>query len=211
MSVILNDPAIIHAERPAPVLGSTISGEVTVRADDGATYRRSVCAIIMDQRGCFLGCRRSDDRKVLQWVQGGAKVHETVQQTAEREVFEEIGLPASYLHLIGEVLPAVACNEPRAPFRYKSKSWRKLGIVGQELYPLLYIVDTSVVELLRFRAVQGERREFCGAKWVDLNELIKYCSPSKREVVTNICRAVVPLARGVMGADSAPELGEVMV
>ncbi|KAH8613870.1 NUDIX domain [Trypanosoma vivax] len=180
----------------------TEEGEVLVRSHNGKRYRRSVCVIIMDQRGYFLGCKRRDDKRVIQCVQGGTEHGETPQQTAARELMEEIGLPISALRFVGEVSWTDAlggtCDGPRASFRYPSKTWRKMGAVGQELYPLLYVADTSVINKLNFKAVPGVRPEFCDAAWVPLHYLVEYCSPSKRTAIANMCIAVVPLVRLVI-------------
>ncbi|KAF8295299.1 putative RNA decapping enzyme [Trypanosoma cruzi] len=185
-----------------PVLECTSDDEVVVVAFDGLRYRRSVCVVIMNDRGQFLGCRRCDNRQILQFVQGGAKSHETVQQTAEREVFEEIGLPAKHLRFVAEILPKTVGREARAAFRYRSKTWRKKDIIGQELYPLLYLAETEVVYLLHFKAVPGVRQEFCEAKWMTLEELMQNCPPSKAAVMANICMAVASFARGGLGNGS---------
>ncbi|RNF17422.1 NUDIX hydrolase [Trypanosoma conorhini] len=193
MSLVTQDSEIVAAkrqQRQVPVLEYTSDGEVVVVAANGSKYRRSVCVVIMNEQGYFLGCRRYDDRQVWQFVQGGAKVHESVQQTAERELFEEIGLPATHLRFVGEILSFTSGEEAWAAFRYKSKSWRKSGIVGQELYPLLYLADTGIIDVLHFKAVPGVRQEFCGAMWMRLEEFVRYCSPSKATVVSNICMAV---------------------
>ncbi|EKF37913.1 NUDIX hydrolase, putative [Trypanosoma cruzi marinkellei] len=180
----------------------TSDDEVVVLAFDGLKYRRSVCVVIMNDRGQFLGCRRCDNRRILQFVQGGAKLHETVQQTAEREVFEEIGLPARHLRFVAEILPTTVEREVRAAFRYRSKTWRKKGIIGQELYPLLYLAETGVIDLLHFKAVPGVRQEFCEAKWVTLEELMQKCPPSKAAAMANVCMAVASFARGGLGNGS---------
>lgn len=178
----------------APSLDRTPDGELVVCAPNGLRYRCSVCVFIMNNRGFFLGCQRCDDRRVLQCVQGGMLANETPQQTAEREVFEEIGLPASMLRFAAEVEPLATEGDVRAAFRYNSKTWRKLRIKGQELYPLLYLADMDILRLLNFKAVPGVRQEFCGARWVTLEELMRRSSPSKAAVMANMCMAVAPLA-----------------
>ncbi|KAH9580102.1 NUDIX hydrolase domain [Trypanosoma melophagium] len=206
-----------------PPLECTPEGDVVIRAADGHRYRRSVCVFIMNPHGHFLAGRRRDDRRVLQCVQGGATLHESPMQTAEREVFEELGIPPAQLRLIAEVPPPpptlttttttttmrhggnrnAFAHDPRAVFRYNSKSWRKYGIKGQELYPLLFRAETELIHTLNFAAVPGVRPEFCAAKWVTLEELMQYCSPSKREVVMNMCAAVAPLALRVSSSNNA--------
>ncbi|ORC90948.1 NUDIX hydrolase [Trypanosoma theileri] len=191
-----------------PPLECTPEGDVVIRAADGHRYRRSVCVFIMNPHGRFLAGRRRDDRRVLQCVQGGATPHESPIQTAEREVFEELGIPSTQLRLVAEIPPPTPAetrnaisHDPRAVFRYNSKSWRKYGIKGQELYPLLVRANTEVIHTLNFSAVPGVRPEFCAAQWVTLEELMQYCSPSKREVVANMCAAVAPLVLRVLSEE----------
>ncbi|ESL11734.1 NUDIX hydrolase [Trypanosoma rangeli SC58] len=193
----------------APVLEYFSDDEVAVVAANGLKYRRSICVVIMNGQGFFLGCRRCDDKRVLQFVQGGAKRHESPQQTAERELLEEIGLPATYLRFVGEILPVTSGDEVRAAFRYKSKSWRRKGVIGQELYPLLYLADTGVIDILHFRAIPGVRQEFCGAMWMALGEFVRHCSPSKATAVLNICNAVASFTRCGFTNAAGPSLCEV--
>ncbi|RHW71991.1 RNA decapping enzyme [Trypanosoma brucei equiperdum] len=181
----------------------TCEGEVVVTSSDGKKFRRSVCVFIMNENGHFLGCRRYDDRSTIQCVQGGAKRGETVQQTAAREVMEEIGVHCDQLQFISEITYSKPecgepqnCDGPRSAFRYKSKSWRRIGIVGQELYPLLYSMQSSVINHLNFHSVQGTRQEFIGAEWVPLHVLRNKCSKSKQVAVSNMCDAVEEILWG---------------
>ncbi|CCD12091.1 unnamed protein product [Trypanosoma congolense IL3000] len=174
-----------------------LGDEVVVIGLSGKKYRRSVCVFIMNENGEFLICRRRDNRQALQCVQGGAKFGETPQQTAAREVKEEIGIPTRYLTFVSEITwpeSEIATSgdgsEPRAMFRYPSKSWRKIGISGQELYPLLYCANSSIVDLVNFRSVPSVRPEFCEAFWGPLHILSQYAPKSKIDAMTNACAAV---------------------
>lgn len=57
-------------------------------------FRPNVAAIIMNKEGEILVCERKNDRGAWQFPQGGVDGKETRIEALEREVMEEVGIPA---------------------------------------------------------------------------------------------------------------------
>ncbi len=58
-------------------------------------FRPNVAAIIINKEGEILVCERKNDRGAWQFPQGGVDGEETELEALEREVMEEVGIPAS--------------------------------------------------------------------------------------------------------------------
>ncbi|AYU81708.1 NUDIX hydrolase dihydroneopterin triphosphate pyrophosphohydrolase/hydrolase, putative [Leishmania donovani] len=137
---------------------------VIARGQDGFAYRRSVQAFFVNESTQFLLCQPARTSKVnfRQTVQGGSEGDESPQETAQRETWEELGLDLEKdATFLCEAHPSAAVSgehgeeevfriekneivsERRKEFRYKRKAWQKLGINGQELYPLLYLLKSE--------------------------------------------------------------------
>lgn len=194
---------------------------VVIRGADGLAYRRSVQVFIVNEHGEYLVCCPvgSSNRDFRQTVQGGSAPGETPQATAIRETWEEVGLDLSvHGFYIADVLPlwpslqgpplvgtsssvlgdAVQVNErgelvteERAPFRYLSKKWKKEGISGQEMYPVLYYVPREDIRYMRvYSRERGVRQEFRVVYWGSLTELAQCAPPVKMQLMENVCPAV---------------------
>lgn len=205
-----------------------------VRAGDGRIYRRSIQAFIMNEKGFFLGFQPvgKSNRDFRQTVQGGVDRGETPRIALARELHEECGLLlGKELQLIGEVLPlscaftptaetdAAEAKEPRnqhdeivderrASFRYKSPSWRKMGVFGQELYPFLLFAHSSCKSSVNL-SVEGKDREFTRVFWLPLSDFVGHAPPSKRQVLEQIIPAVYHAASlrwsGMMRTSPLPD------
>lgn len=57
-------------------------------------FRPCVAAIILNKEGEILVCERKNDRGAWQFPQGGVDGKETRLEALEREVMEEVGIPA---------------------------------------------------------------------------------------------------------------------
>lgn len=199
---------------------SAVPNEITtavVRGADNKLYRRSALGIFFDENGFCLcltpvgKCNAS----FLQSVQGGVEKGETPEEALLREVGEEVGLAPEDFTIVCEILPvdehgeiiiaeaAATVNEQgevvdeaRKKFRYANKSWRKLGIYGQELYPHLCFLRRNKTRKIKLRPKDPEiRPEFYSYQWGKLASLYLQAPPSKRDVMRQIVQATYPVAR----------------
>ncbi|KAG5494700.1 hypothetical protein JIQ42_02315 [Leishmania sp. Namibia] len=199
---------------------------VVVRGNDGFAYRRSVQVFFVNENAQFLLCQPVGKCNVnfRQTVQGGSEGEESPQETARREAWEEIGLVVGTdATFVCEVRPLEAASieeeevrnekgeilsELRRSFRYSSKTWRKLGIRGQELYPLLYLLEQKRI---RHLDTCGWRRgvptEFCSVEWGSLAELADKAPPTKKAVMESVCRAVAAAAKPFLESRGYPTTG----
>ncbi|CAJ1032450.1 NUDIX domain containing protein, putative [Leishmania lindenbergi] len=203
---------------------------VIIRGKDGCAYRRSIQVFFMNESAEFLLCQPLGEcnDKFLQTVQGGSEGEESPQETARRETWEEIGLNLEKdATFICEVQPPPAAvlgeegqaretrneaneivSEHRSAFRYKSKTWAKQGIRGQELYPLLYFLGREKVQHINTHGWErGIRAEFRSVKWGLLAELVEKAPPSKKAVMKSVCSAVAAAAKSFVESCSSSTAG----
>ena len=139
-------------------------------------YRPNVAAIVRKPGGWILVAERSDYPDAWQFPQGGVKKGETHERALERELMEEIGLPASKYAIAGE----------RGPYRYRFRTGRKKeGYVGQE--QRYYLVDLLEPE---FEFDFGEEKpEFRSARWIRPGQFdLRWLPPMKRPVYRQVLR-----------------------
>ncbi|GET91490.1 hypothetical protein, unknown function [Leishmania tarentolae] len=202
---------------------------VIVRGKDGYAYRRSVQVFFVNEWGQFLLCQPvgKSNANFRQTVQGGSEGDELPQETARREAWEEIGLDLEKdATFLCEVHPSAAgsgghdqeeesvneknelVSERRKQFRYISKTWRKLGVRGQELYPLLYLLRSEKLRHADTRGwKRGVRAEFCSVEWGSLVNLVDRAPPSKKAVMASVCHAVVAAAKPFLESRGDPTTG----
>ncbi|KAG5496215.1 hypothetical protein JKF63_02516 [Porcisia hertigi] len=203
---------------------------VVVRGADGFAYRRSVQVFFVNERAEFLLCHPvgKGNENFRQTVQGGSEAGESPQQTAQRETWEEIGLDLDKdAKFVCTVLPTTTTapegkeeeeetrndkneitSERRKAFRYRSKTWRKLGIIGQELYPLLYMMEHSHLQRVDTHGqTRGVRDEFRSVEWGSLVDLVDKAPPAKKEVMHSVCRAVAAAAKPFLESRGYPTTG----
>lgn len=64
-------------------------------SNDMPKFRPNVAALIVNKKGELLVCERKKDKGAWQFPQGGVDKGETTLEALEREVMEEVGIPAS--------------------------------------------------------------------------------------------------------------------
>uniref|UniRef100_A0AAW3BDP2 NUDIX domain containing protein n=1 Tax=Leishmania naiffi TaxID=5678 RepID=A0AAW3BDP2_9TRYP len=203
---------------------------VIIRGKDGCAYRRSIQVFFINESAEFLLCQPVGEcnDKFLQTVQGGSEGEESPQETARRETWEEIGLNLEKdATFICEVQPPPAAalgeegqaretrneaneivSEHRSAFRYKSRSWAKQGIGGQELYPLLYFLGREKAQHINTDGRErGIRAEFRSVKWGMLTDLVEKAPPSKKEVMKSVCSAVAAAAKSFVESCNSSTAG----
>lgn len=188
-----------------------------ILGEDKMIYRRSAQAILVNEDGkilVFTPVGKSNGA-FLQCPQGGIERHETPIQAAMRETLEETGIDLSkHGKLIGPVLPLdmpsncelidnmlcynkktkkedhVALDETRRAFRYNSKTWTKYNIKGQELYPVMFSVDSNCAKFVDCAShAHKMRQELKKPHWCNFDDLPKATPKSKLCAITQICEA----------------------
>lgn len=193
------------AARAQPRMNATFQ---TVTGADNAVYRRTVQVILVDQHNRLLVFTPvgKNNGSYVQPIQGGIEADETPMQAAIREAREEAGLDIVVdAEFVGEIQPATKYatdntqqtdeqthkQDLRSDFRYSSKSWRHYGVKGQEICPLLFHVNDSIMQRVKIkRSTSTCRQEFVRAQWCTLDELVQRTAPRKQKVMNNICSAL---------------------
>lgn len=97
-------------------------------------------------------------------------------------------------------------SELRASFRYESNTWKKDGIAGQELFPMLLFARSDVLRKVRVVPLDpAVRREFLSAYRLPLSSIVEQTAPIKRKVHQRIVPAVYH--RIAQYIQKVPELG----
>jgi putative (di)nucleoside polyphosphate hydrolase len=136
-------------------------------------YRPNVAAIIRRSDNKILVGERTDRPGSWQFPQGGIKPSETPEQALQRELLEEVDLPAGAYRII----------DRREPYRYLfEKGRKKEGFHGQEQIYFL-------VELLSGHEPRPETKdpEFRTLRWIVPGEFkLEWLPPFKQEVYRQV-------------------------
>jgi putative (di)nucleoside polyphosphate hydrolase len=131
-------------------------------------YRKNVAAIILNDQGELLVCKRSDQYKAWQLPQGGIEENELAEEAIIREIEEELGTtkPAKIL----AKLPTTICYDWPPTEHHR-------GHKGQEqTYFLMHLAEGETIDLH-----SAATKEFEDYKWVGINEFLNLISGFKAE------------------------------
>jgi putative (di)nucleoside polyphosphate hydrolase len=148
-------------------------------------FRPSVGAIVFNQTGKLL-CGRRKDLGYWQFPQGGMHPEEDPVNAALREVNEEMGLPSDKLEMVPQPL------FPHERFCYH-RSMFKDGIHydGQEQRYVLFQWDGDIASCNLDPGF--EPPEFSEVAWLNWDELISKCVPSRTFIYGRLRNTVKPL------------------
>lgn len=157
--------------------------------EDG--YRPNVGVILCNRHGQVLWARRCG-HDAWQFPQGGVKPHETIEQALFRELWEEIGLRASDVEVMGRTRDWLRYEIPK---RYMRRS-RKRSFKGQkQIWFLLRLIGHEN----RVRLNVGPKPEFDDWRWVEYWTPLEYIIEFKRDVYQRALSELEPLLRGEVG------------
>jgi putative (di)nucleoside polyphosphate hydrolase len=138
-------------------------------------YRPNVAAIIQRADGKLLIAQRSDYPECWQFPQGGIDKGENPASAVQREIHEEIALPASAYRIV----------EQRGPYRYDfPEGPDRRGFVGQEqTYFLCRLLADSPPEI----DLEHGCGEFLAVQWVGIEDFpVHLGPPMKQSVYLNV-------------------------
>lgn len=152
---------------------------------DSDGYRPNVGIILSNSRGQVFWARRIG-QNAWQFPQGGIKQFETPRDALFRELWEEVGLRAEQVDVLGSTRGWLKYRLPKALRRHDDKPI----CIGQK----------QVWFLLRFSGVEddvklncADKPEFDGWRWVDYWHPIKEVVAFKREVYLRALDELAPL------------------
>jgi len=137
------------------------------------TYRPNVAAIIRRADNRILVGERTDRPGSWQFPQGGIKPSETPEEALQRELLEEVGLPAGSYRII----------DRKEPYRYLfGKGRTKEGFDGQE--QIYFLVELVPGYKPRHETTDPE---FRALRWIVPSEFhIEWLPPFKRDVYRQV-------------------------
>jgi putative (di)nucleoside polyphosphate hydrolase len=127
-------------------------------------YRKNVAIYLLnDKDEIFLG-ERFDTENSWQTIQGGVETHQTIEQAAYQEIFEEVGLSAHEIDIIACAAKPVKYTYPEGRDIY----FQKLGWLGQEQYfHLARIKSGAIID------ISAHHQEFRSWKWGSADQLLE--------------------------------------
>jgi putative (di)nucleoside polyphosphate hydrolase len=148
-------------------------------------YRPNIGVILCNERLQVLWARRCG-RDAWQFPQGGIKPHETPEQALYRELWEEIGLRASDVELIGRTREWLRYEIPKRFLRQsRDRSFR-----GQKQ---IWFLLRLRVEEEKVRLNVSAKPEFDSWRWVEYWTPLEQIIDFKREVYRRALAELEPL------------------
>ncbi|MFQ5994826.1 MAG: RNA pyrophosphohydrolase [Acidiferrobacterales bacterium] len=148
-------------------------------------FRPNVGLILCNQRDQVLWARRYG-HNAWQFPQGGIKPKETVEQALYRELWEEVGLRASDVQIIGRTREWLFYEIPR---RYLQRSKNRSFKGQKQIWFLLRLVGGE--ENVRLNV--STRPEFDDWRWVEYWAPLDHIIEFKREVYRQALVELEPL------------------
>ncbi|MEK9649990.1 MAG: RNA pyrophosphohydrolase [Gammaproteobacteria bacterium] len=149
--------------------------------------RKNVGLIILNHTNELLLCKRKDSTN-WQFPQGGIDKGETEEQAAMRELYEEVGIQKSDIHIL---MISSKWYEYIVPNKYKRKSPALKGFNGQLQKWFLIKFKAEIEPVITF--TNDHCHEFDDFKWVSywypLGKIISF----KKEVYKNIMFEFLPM------------------
>ena len=142
----------------------------------GLKFRPNVAAILQDVQGRVLICERLNVDGSWQFPQGGVDKGETPEQALERELAEELSLPAKDYRVLTS----------KGPDRYAFGNGRKKkGFDGQEQTYFLAQFTGSAARI----EVRTKHQEFQAVRWISPSEFdLQWLPVFKHDVYRAVLR-----------------------
>lgn len=141
---------------------------------DAKGYRSNVCIVLCNDQDRVFWAKRKGVNK-WQFPQGGMNCNESPEAAMYRELWEETGLQAEHVQLLGRTKHWLRYNLPK---RYIRKDSLPLCIGQKQIWFMLRLVGDEAQ--VRFDC--GEEQEFDGWKWVNYWYPIKHVIYFKRAI-----------------------------
>jgi putative (di)nucleoside polyphosphate hydrolase len=154
---------------------------------DSDGYRPNVGIILCNNEGRLLWARRVG-REIWQFPQGGIKAHEVPQDALYRELYEEVGLRAHHVEIMGCTREWLRYKLPK---RFLRRGKGPLCIGQKQIWYLLRLIGCD--EDVRLDC--ADLPEFDGWRWVEYWHPLEEVVSFKRNVYRQALEELAPLLK----------------
>jgi putative (di)nucleoside polyphosphate hydrolase len=148
-------------------------------------YRPNIGVVVCNRYSQVLWARRCG-HDAWQFPQGGIKARESVEQALYRELWEEVGLSASDVQIIGRTRKWLRYE---IPLRYLRSSRNRTFRGQKQIWFLLKLVGTEE----SVRLDRGPKPEFEEWRWVEYWTPVEQIIDFKRDVYRRALTELAPL------------------
>ncbi len=169
----------------APAKGRSDSGSDSIDADG---FRPNVGIVITNRLGQVLWARRVGGHDAWQFPQGGINDGESPEEALYRELYEEVGLQAEHVKILGRTKGWLRYRLPRRLRRHNSTP----GFVGQKQkwFLLELLGNEAAVDV-----ACGPKPEFDDWRWVSfwfpLNQVVDFKRDVYRKALAELAHHTV--------------------
>jgi len=152
---------------------------------DSQGYRKNVGIILCNSKNKLLICKRYGENS-WQFPQGGIMERESPEKAMYRELFEEVGLEAKDVLILGKTKNWLKYDLPK---KYQRKTNNKLCLGQKQIWFLLRLISEDKYIILN----KSNKPEFDDWKWTSSNKPLEVVINFKKNVYTQALNELLPI------------------
>lgn len=152
---------------------------------DREGYRKNVGIIICNSKNKLLICKRYGENS-WQFPQGGIMEDESPEKAMHRELFEEVGLKAKDILILGKTKNWLKYDLPK---KYQRKTNNQLCLGQKQIWFLLRLQSSDKYIILN----KSKKPEFDDWQWTSLDKPLEFVIDFKRNVYKEALNELLPI------------------
>jgi len=152
---------------------------------DRKGYRKNVGIIICNSKNKLLICKRYGENS-WQFPQGGFMENESPEKAMYRELFEEVGLEAKNVLILGKTKNWLKYDLPK---KYQRKTNNQLCLGQKQIWFLLRLTSSDKCIILN----KSNKPEFDDWQWTSPNKPLEVVIDFKKNVYAQALKELLPI------------------